>query len=193
MGKHSIHSEFLNINKLGFFNPRLNTVYLLEVSIISSDTIDEVSETVIGYNTGKRKENTTASEAEEWTLNELMQRYGVGRAKITGDFFAYGLPHYKAGRAYRFPKREVLCWEIMQRSIPYNRNQAIVLPGYRAYGEHLRIELEKAREVGDKEAIKRITQEMREKGYTNDPTHTVLIVLAIIALFLILFFILGNR
>ena len=49
MGQHSIHKEFRNIKKLGFFNPRLNEAYTLEVSSISPDIISDVSSNVIGY------------------------------------------------------------------------------------------------------------------------------------------------
>lgn len=49
MGIHSEHKEFENIKQLGVFNPRLNNIYLLEISDISSDTINEVSKEVIGY------------------------------------------------------------------------------------------------------------------------------------------------
>jgi hypothetical protein len=51
MGQHSIHKEFRNIRKLGFYNPRLNAVYTLDVSAISSDVINDVSSNVIGYKT----------------------------------------------------------------------------------------------------------------------------------------------
>lgn len=49
MGRHSIHKEFQTIERLGIFNPRLNTVYLLSISDISEDIIKEVSTKVIGY------------------------------------------------------------------------------------------------------------------------------------------------
>ena len=49
MGQHSIHKEFRSITKLGFFNPRLNKVYTLDVSSISPDVISDVSSNVIGY------------------------------------------------------------------------------------------------------------------------------------------------
>lgn len=51
MGQHSIHKEFRNVKKLGFFNPRLNEVYTLDVSSISPDIIRDVSSNVIGYKT----------------------------------------------------------------------------------------------------------------------------------------------
>lgn len=50
MGVHSIHEEdFLDIENIGIFNPRLNTVYLLKISDISQETIKAVSEQIIGY------------------------------------------------------------------------------------------------------------------------------------------------
>ena len=49
MGVHSDRPEFKTINKLGVFNPRLNTVYILDVSDIPEDTIRTVEKNVIGY------------------------------------------------------------------------------------------------------------------------------------------------
>lgn len=49
MGVHSGRPEFKTINKLGVFNPRLNTVYILDVSDIPEDTIRTVEKNVIGY------------------------------------------------------------------------------------------------------------------------------------------------
>lgn len=49
MGKHSIHKEFDSVDKIGFFNPRLNTVYQMSVSDISPETIKTIEEEVIGY------------------------------------------------------------------------------------------------------------------------------------------------
>ena len=49
LGIHSIHEEFKSIKKLGIFNPRLNKIYLLEISEIPSDIIEQVLTEVIGY------------------------------------------------------------------------------------------------------------------------------------------------
>lgn len=49
MGIHSIHKEFQTIKNLGIFNPRLNNVYLLEISSIYPKIIEDVSSKVIGY------------------------------------------------------------------------------------------------------------------------------------------------
>lgn len=49
MGQHSEQEIFSSITRLGFFNPRLNTVYTLEVSDINPEIIKEVEEKVICY------------------------------------------------------------------------------------------------------------------------------------------------
>lgn len=49
LGVHSIHFEFEQVENLGIFNPRLNKVYLLPISAISDEIINEVNTTVIGY------------------------------------------------------------------------------------------------------------------------------------------------
>ena len=49
MGINSIHDEFQSLNKLGIFNPRLNTVYLLEIETIPKEVTTAVNKEVIGY------------------------------------------------------------------------------------------------------------------------------------------------
>lgn len=49
MGLNSIHLEFNNLKYLGFYNPRLNKVYRIEVDKISEAIINEVEREVIGY------------------------------------------------------------------------------------------------------------------------------------------------
>jgi hypothetical protein len=49
MGINSIHDEFQSLKKLGIFNPRLNTVYLLEIETIPKEVIMAVNQEVIGY------------------------------------------------------------------------------------------------------------------------------------------------
>lgn len=49
MGQHSKHGYFKTIRKLGIFNPRLNKVYLYEVSKIPVAVIEEIEKEVIGY------------------------------------------------------------------------------------------------------------------------------------------------
>lgn len=49
MGCHSKYPEFRNIKKLGIFNPRKNQAYIIDISSIPQEIIDEVSREVIGY------------------------------------------------------------------------------------------------------------------------------------------------
>lgn len=49
MGKHSGQEIFKEIKKIGIFNPRLNTVYLFELSKVSEDIIETVEREVICY------------------------------------------------------------------------------------------------------------------------------------------------
>lgn len=49
MGQHSGQEIFRNISKLGIFNPRLNSVYLLDITKVSADIIKTVEDDVICY------------------------------------------------------------------------------------------------------------------------------------------------
>lgn len=49
MGLHSIHDYFQNISNLGFFNPRLNTVYICPITSIPKETIENIENNVICY------------------------------------------------------------------------------------------------------------------------------------------------
>lgn len=53
MGTHSTHKEFLNITKLGIFNPRLNMIYLLDISKIEPYVIEIANADIIGYDREK--------------------------------------------------------------------------------------------------------------------------------------------
>lgn len=50
MGCHSIHQEFKKIKNIGFFNPRLNKIYIIPISTIPKSIIDEIATEIIGYN-----------------------------------------------------------------------------------------------------------------------------------------------
>ena len=49
MGQHSGKIEYKGINKLGIFNPRLNTVCVLKIEDIPQDIIKAVETDVICY------------------------------------------------------------------------------------------------------------------------------------------------
>lgn len=46
-GQKSNNYKIKNVNKIGLFNPRLNTAYLLEISKISKETIETISKEVM--------------------------------------------------------------------------------------------------------------------------------------------------
>lgn len=49
MGVHSEKPEFKEIQKIGIFNPRLNKVYLYDLSNVPAETIKEIENSVICY------------------------------------------------------------------------------------------------------------------------------------------------
>lgn len=49
MGKRSIHKEFDSITKVGFYNPRLNKIYLMDMSKVDPQIIKTVEDEVICY------------------------------------------------------------------------------------------------------------------------------------------------
>ena len=51
MGKHSGLEFYNEIDKIGFYNPRLNKVYLLEIENIPKETLINIEKNVIGYKT----------------------------------------------------------------------------------------------------------------------------------------------
>ncbi len=54
MGRHSGRFEFKQINKIGFFNPRLNKAYILNTVAISESLISEIENNVICYETSEQ-------------------------------------------------------------------------------------------------------------------------------------------
>ena len=50
MGMHSLNSkDFLNVENIALFNPRLNTLYSIKINDIDKDIINTVKTSVIGY------------------------------------------------------------------------------------------------------------------------------------------------
>lgn len=49
MGQHSGQDTYKNIHKLGIFNPRLNTIYTIEIDDIPQEIIKEIEKEVICY------------------------------------------------------------------------------------------------------------------------------------------------
>ena len=49
MGRYSVHPEFGEVERIGLFNPRTNTAYVIPVANIPTETLQAVSWDVIGY------------------------------------------------------------------------------------------------------------------------------------------------
>lgn len=113
MGKHSIHKEFDNIEKLGIFNPRLNCVYLKEIKDIPLETIEEVSNNVIGYNNESNNniENySNDSENEFLTIDDLMNELNCTRYRIMKLYSEDDLPLQKIKSKYYINKEDFYYW-----------------------------------------------------------------------------------
>ena len=67
MGLHSKYKFYAKITKLGFYNPRLNTLYICHTSEISKEIIEEIETKVICYNDGESTnvQNNVALEKNE--------------------------------------------------------------------------------------------------------------------------------
>lgn len=97
--------------------------------------------------------DTTTQKNPFWVMSDLMERYNIGRSKITNDLFKLGIPHYKKGREYHFPIEEVHAWEINTRYYTYGKSHTrIMFPAYAEWCQYLREEFCKAKK--DKNAVR---------------------------------------
>lgn len=106
----------------------------------------------------KKKQNT------EWTMEDLVIRYGVSRGTILRNYLGHGLPYTKVGREYRFNEKDVVEWEIERGGRNYG-DQIIGLPGYVDFIKSKISELNKARELQDWDKYSAIKKELKEHGY----------------------------
>lgn len=77
MGKHSGQKIYDNIQKFGIFNPRLNTVYTMDVRLIPQETIEEVEKMLFVTNEIFEKDGLGAI-----IKNRKILRCPVDRARI---------------------------------------------------------------------------------------------------------------
>ena len=107
LGMHSDNEKYSKIKKLGIFNPKLNKVYIIEISKISENVIKEVEENIIGYN----KENTDISETDEvYTITDLTKILGCSRYRIMKHYSESGLPLEKVKNKYVINKIDFAEW-----------------------------------------------------------------------------------
>lgn len=71
MGLNSIHPEFVEVKNLGFYNPRLNTIYQLPVSDIQEDVLANVYSDVLMYNVSPAYVKVTLKDLTEYQRSKL--------------------------------------------------------------------------------------------------------------------------
>jgi len=98
---------------------------------------------------------------EEWTINDLVIRYGVSNQTIMKNFLGNGLPYFKVGREYRFNHQDVFWWEVDTKYVPYGRNNRLLLPGYESYRVYMNNRIKDAKLDGDTDSVKRLKRAMR--------------------------------
>lgn len=116
MGLHSVHDFFKDIVNLGFFNPRLNAVYICPVSSISKDTIREIEDNVICYNTANSVSisqnsflnfpRTHTPSIDYYSVADISQATGQKKGAVYADIRAGKLNAIKKGNKYIIPQHE---------------------------------------------------------------------------------------
>lgn len=99
---------------------------------------------------------------DDWTVRDLVIRYGVSSGKIYKDFLGNGLPYYKLGREYRFDPDEVIQWEIETKVVPYGSREEIILPGYIQFVKDLKYDYRMAKKEGNRQEISEIKRLKRK-------------------------------
>lgn len=96
----------------------------------------------------------------EWTINDLVVRYGVSNQTILKNFLSYGLPYYKVGREYRFNPHQVFWWEVDTHYVPFGKG-IYTLPGHDQYRRSTNAQIKRAKAAGDTETVKKLKKAMR--------------------------------
>ena len=116
MGIHSIHNEFSSIKKLGIYNPRLNTIYLIQIENIDKNIIDEVSNKIIGYNDKSEKNELNEkvklniNDINELPMTEIMKKLKCTRYMVMKYYSEKGLQLYKKSNKYYINKNDLCEW-----------------------------------------------------------------------------------
>lgn len=114
MGLHSVHGYYKNIKKLGFYNPRMNVVYLCKVSSISSEIIKEVEDNVICYNF-KKITMSKKQDNDDLTIADICTITGFQKNVIYKDIRSGILYAHKKSNKYYVPKPEVVRYIEMKK------------------------------------------------------------------------------
>ena len=138
---------------------------------------------------------TDKKQTEEWTINDLVIRYGVSAQTIMKNFLGYGLPYYKVGREYRFNPNDVYWWEVDMHYVPYGRSQ-MLLPGHVQFRKSMNKRIKEARQNQDMVTVRKIKKTMRkhhvsrlsEKAQVRLKTFVTFVVFFIIIAGIFVFF-----
>lgn len=116
MGIHSIYNEFSSIKKLGIYNPRLNTAYLIQIANINKNIIDEVSNKIIGYNDKSvnfelsQRVKFNINDINELPMTEIMKELNCSRYMVMKYYSKKGLPLYKKSNKYYINRNDLYEW-----------------------------------------------------------------------------------
>ncbi len=119
MGKRSGKKEFESIEKIGLFNPRLNTAYIKKVRDIPEEVINEISYDIIGYN--KNNKSMELDNNKKYEMAELMKLFSCTRYKIMKLYSERGLPLKKEKNKYFIYEQELKMWIEEQKRIQKQR------------------------------------------------------------------------
>ena len=109
LGKHSRYSHFHNINKIGMFNPRLNVIYVRNITGADGETIKKVENEVIGYNSHPKyapkqyivtDDNIYLPVEETMSVQDVCEETGFSSYEIYKAIHSGELKAYKKGRRY---------------------------------------------------------------------------------------------
>jgi len=103
MGKHTNNQDFEKITKLGIYNPRINTVYLKNISEIEKSVIEEVETTVIGY-------DDIYTEEKLLDMSEIMRVLNCSRYMVMKYYNEEELPLIKQKNRYYIDKKSLIEW-----------------------------------------------------------------------------------
>lgn len=109
LGMHSSKAYFKEIKNLGFFNPRLNIVYLCPISSISIETINAVETDVIGYhsiftNSPFKTRYTEQVDDYEISVNDMAKSTNSSKNDIYKAIHNGTLSAHKKGNKYLISK-----------------------------------------------------------------------------------------
>lgn len=114
MGLHSIYDHFKSITNLGFFNPRLNVVYICPISKIPAETIADIENNVICYGTSASINDasysipSTMPQSNMLSVADVCSMTGLNKKVIYADIRSGLLRANKIGNKYYVSKSDYI-------------------------------------------------------------------------------------